>query len=857
MADARYEKAKALFFELSQLPPEEREQSLERECGDDEELRALVADLLRNDAGTNQKFLTPLSDQDSSAFPTISGFQTIRFIGQGAMGIVYEAIQDTPRRPVALKIIRGRFITERDLRYFQREINALGLLSHSGIAALYQAGRTDDGQHFFAMELVHGIPLTEYLRTNSSPSSKQALRDRLQLFLQICDAIQYAHQRGVIHQDLKPSNMFVVSPDPTTHATNALSIKVLDFGLARILDSNDHQGIATAQSSHIVGTLTHMSPEQTRARQDLIDVRTDVYSLGVVLYEMLTGIYPYELPTDPLAALQAIRDTSPRPLRIPRTSTHRPDPDLETIVLKSLEKDPARRYESVAALAQDLERFLRSEPILARPPSTAYQLRKLVARHKIQFGVAATFLLLLVGFAITLTFQARLIAQEAARAHREAEVSKSVSDFLVEVFNVADPKQTGGTIPSAREVLDAGAARLNSVSQDPVIQRRLLLTVGHVYENLGLYDRAEEYLERSLSTQRGLPEPSLTDEADNLEAIGVVRRLQGDGEGSKVALRQAIALRTAVLGESDLLVASGLHELGNAFIILGQPDSAIVFLEAALRIRESKLDSLDSDIGKTVGNLGNAYSNLGNFPKAEEYFLRSLSIKEKTVGPDHIDTSKPLNNLAKLYLGMEQFERAIPPAKRALEIKMRVLGPDHPEVASSLGALGVAYHELGRLDEAEDLYRRALAIYESKTPESIALPRALSNLAKLLRADRPAEAVATWSKAVNWFDSRHINKDPHLTSLLLDWADHHYQRREYRQSLPLYDRLLDTWGKEVPPTTPGLRPTIERSAEMLRSLGRSRDAATFESEWMPVIALNDQSSTGTADRSVMSTASPR
>jgi serine/threonine protein kinase/tetratricopeptide (TPR) repeat protein len=374
----------------------------------------------------------PIPSAPTSELPaTIGRYRILGKLGEGGMGIVYDAEQQDPRRRVALKVVRGgRFVDENSIRMFRREAETLARLRHPNIGAIYESGRTDDGQHFFAMELVLGKELDDFLKQRGKPMARDEVRFRLALFRRVADAVHYAHQRGVIHRDLKPSNIIVSDEDSSIASAASLStlagirlpdIKILDFGLARITEGDVHATQVTEVGA-IKGTLPYMAPEQARGSVDAIDVRTDVYALGVILYEMLSGQKPYDVGRASLLdAVRVICEEPPRSLRHSLSGQHRLDPDIETIVGKALEKDPNRRYASAAAMGEDIDRYLSSQPITARPPSTMYQLQKFAGRNRaLVAGLAATFVVLVAGTVVS-SMQAMRATRAEALANQRME----------------------------------------------------------------------------------------------------------------------------------------------------------------------------------------------------------------------------------------------------------------------------------------------------------------------------------------------------------------------------------------------------------------------------------------------------
>jgi serine/threonine protein kinase len=455
MNEERLRQIEHLYHAALEHEPQERAAFLAAACAGDEELRCEVESFLGYQEQAESFIETPapqlaakelarhgrtLDNQPTEPRmpPLLGSYRILRKLGEGGMGVVYEAEQQRPRRLVALKVIRGgRLVDQYQVKLFQREAQALARLKHPGIAAIYESGSTEDGQHYFAMELVRGVPLLDYVKGHRLTGSQApiGIRHRLELFLKVCEAISYAHQRGVIHRDLKPANILIVEESEGQSlgapSVSRDGVKVLDFGLARITDTDGTSASTLSEVGLVKGTLPYMSPEQVRGDSDEIDVRTDVYTLGVILYELLTERRPFEIERAALPqAIRTICEDAPKlPSRVRSEAgdrkskkTERIDRDIETIALKALEKDPEQRYQSVAAMADDVKRYLTNQPIQARPPSALYQFRKLVARHKTVFASSAAVFALLMGFAIMMSVQSARVARERDRA-RQQELS--------------------------------------------------------------------------------------------------------------------------------------------------------------------------------------------------------------------------------------------------------------------------------------------------------------------------------------------------------------------------------------------------------------------------------------------------
>ena len=504
---------------------------------------------------------------------TVGKYRLIRKLGEGGMGLVFEAEQSDPKRLVALKVMpSGLFVTQESIRLFEREVHALARLKHPNIAAIYEAGVSEAGQRFFAMELVSGETLNDFLRTH-----RMREHDLLKLFVNICDAVTYAHQRGVIHRDLKPSNMMVQvdGGQPT--------IKVLDFGIARIND--EHDGAMT-EAGVVRGTLPYMSPEQIGGRPEEIDVRSDVYALGVILYEGLSSRLPLDVGGRGLhEAARIIHERPPLPLREAMKGHGNIDGDLCTIVEKALEKDPSRRYASVAALADDIQRYRSNQPIQARPPSTAYQVRKLVSRHRLGFGFSAAVLMLLVIFAGAVTVQARRIARERDRANQESETARQVSSFLTGLFAISNPNAARGNAVTARELLDQGAARITTELKDqPLVRASLMASMGEAYDGLGLYGDARKLAAGALELRRGIAGPRSLEAAHSMRILSSIAYNQADFKTAIDSDRGALEIYRAMLPRADPRIITTLTALGDTLSAAGQYQEALPIARQALDI---------------------------------------------------------------------------------------------------------------------------------------------------------------------------------------------------------------------------------------------------------------------------------
>jgi eukaryotic-like serine/threonine-protein kinase len=747
-----------ILEEALELPPERRGAFLAQACGGDAGLRAEVEALLSADsqagafldAPIDLSALDPPPDDDHGSVPespsgtTIGPYRVIREIGRGGMGVVYEAEQKRPRRPVALKVILGgRHVDAEAVRMFQRETDSLARLKHPSIAAIYESGSTEEGQHYFAMELVQGRSLSDVLEEKGAARSQADVRLRLVLFRKICAAVAYAHQRGVIHLDLKPSNILVLEAP----GGDAPEIKVLDFGLARITDPEAGGATAVTAFGRIQGTLPYMSPEQIRGRRDEVDVRSDVYALGVILYRMLTGRLPYDLEGREITeAARIVCEEAPRPLRSAAGGEARFDHDLTVVTLKALEKEPARRYSGVAALEEDVARYLDGRPILARPPSALYQIRKLVVRHKIPFAAAAALLVLLVGFAVAMTLQARRIAAERDRANREATTALRVSDFLTDLFKVSDPNEARGNAITAREILDKGVAKIgDGLAGEPEVQARLMLTVGNVYWSLGLYREAGPILEKSVEMRRRLFGDDNLDTLASMEALAFDYQSQGRASDAEPLYMQIIERRRRLQGEDHEDTLKAMNGLAWVYRLQGRFTEEERLHRQVFETRRRILGDEHRGTLQAAADLGGSISNQRRYVEAEAILRPTLETERRVLGKDHPMTLGGEFALADALEGQRHMAEAETLLRDALGGMRRVLGPDHNTTLSAENDLATLCDHAGRYPEAERLYRDTLErrrrVLGDDHPETLSTISNLANMASVQGRYKEAETL--------------------------------------------------------------------------------------------------------------------
>ena len=657
-----------------------------------------------------------------TSFSSIGPYRLVQMLGVGGMGEVWRAEQTAPfHRTVALKLIKVGMDTRAVVARFESERQALALMEHPNIAKVFDAGATPEGRPFFVMEYVPGFPITTYC-----DNQRLTIKERLALFTQVCEGVQHAHQKAIIHRDLKPSNVLVAELDQRPVP------KIIDFGLAKATGPRLSQATMYTEVGGIVGTPDYMSPEQADSTERNIDTRTDVYSLGVILYELLVGALPFssretgghgtpamlqriraQEPTLPSSKLKSLgessKDSAAKRQEQPQSLRRHLRGELDWITMKALEKDRTRRYGSPSELAADINRYVKNEPVLAGQPSTRYRAGKFVRRHRFGVGVAAAVALLLIGFATTMALQARRIAKERDRANREAAASKRVADFMTRMFKVSDPSEARGNAVTAREILDKASTEIETgLADDPELQSRLLYTMGDTYEGLGLFPRAESLLSRSLQIRRKVLGSQHPDTLASMNDLGEAIRWQARDSDAEKLVREALDGRQRVLGPNHPATLASMYTLGLLLSSESRYTEAEKLLRALLETqRRIQGTSDDATLNAEVA-LAMVLEGQGQYSEAETLYKDAGDGWRRLFGMEHPSTLRAYADLAICLDEDGRYPEAEKLHREMIEIKNRVLGPEHPHTLLSDVSLAVTLFHEHRYAEAEKLQRTTL-----------------------------------------------------------------------------------------------------------------------------------------------------
>jgi serine/threonine protein kinase/tetratricopeptide (TPR) repeat protein len=741
-----FQRLEYLFHELDGLPLVERERLLDELAARDPNIHAQLLSMLKA-GGTKAGALDRVAEtsqallSDGTLPDSIGPYRISGLLGQGGMGRVYAAEQSEPvQRQVALKVARNAHLSDAARTRFLAERQALAVLDHPDIAKVFDAGSTDTGQLWFAMEMVRGDPITQWASEHDL-----TLRQRIELFVPVCEAVQHAHQKGLIHRDLKPSNLLVVDQDGSPR------VRVIDFGIAKALESGADAPPAATRVGDVVGTPEYMSPEQASLGEVDIDTRSDVYALGLVLHELLTGRLPIAPDTLQDASFgELCRRVREDPIIAPSRLAPSPSDavdrkalrgDLDLVVLKALAKDREQRYASPLALADDLRRVLDCQPVAAAPPGPGYRMRKFVRRHRLPVTLAATASIGLVLLTAVAWRQADLAADERDRARMEAQRSAATLSFLRDMLASADPAQAQGQDLTVRELVDRARNALPEAQLDLQARAAVEETLATTYNSLGrpedglpLAQAASERLRQALG-----PDDPLTLSAQHAEARFYV--YLGQFEEAIELLESTLAGRERVLGV-HMDTASTLHNLAYAWAELGEIERALAMDRRQLELVEQLAGPESEEALVTLSSVAHGLTMLERHDEAIELFERILAGYRQHLGLRHPNTLSVLHNLA--YLARRQGETELAEQRYldVIEQRRQVLGSTHLQTLNSIANLGALYLEDGRLERARPMLEEAArSRVEVLGPEH---PDSLASRLDRLRLEAASGASADW-----------------------------------------------------------------------------------------------------------------
>jgi eukaryotic-like serine/threonine-protein kinase len=772
----------------------------------------------------------------------VGPYRIVRLLGEGGMGAVYEAEQERPHRTVALKIIRPGFSTPNSLRRFEQESDVLARLQHPGIAQVFEVGTADSGsgvQPYFAMELVKGSTLIDY-----ADNAKLTLRQRLELMIRICEAVHHAHLRGIIHRDLKPGNILVADDGHP---------KILDFGIARVTDG-EAQATRQTDVGQLVGTLAYMSPEQVAADPFEIDIRSDVYALGVILYQLLAGRLPYRIDTSFVEVLHAIRESQPSPLGSFSKSFKG---DVETIVNKALEKEKHRRYASAAELYADLRRYLSNQPIVARPPSTVYQLQKFATRHKgLCIALATIFVVLAAGViastvealranraersalaerdralraeaqrsverdratsaervaeqerdrAVAAEAQARaerdLTVQEKARADVAASTAIAINDFLRDdllaqssVKNQATPTTRPDPDIKVRDVLERAAARIGGkFASKPSVEAAIRNTVGSTYMDLGLYAESEAQLKRALDLQSNTTGPDDPQTISISRSLGDLYRLRGKNPEAKVLLEQTLQRSKRINGEEADATLQIMSSLGDLYSAMGDYNAAEAVHRRAWALRVRIHGSEHIDALSSLHDLGLVAWSQKRYDEAETLMRQAMAGRERVLGSEHPATLDSVGTLGTLFWERNKLADAAALFKRTLDVRRRLLGSDHPDTVVAIGNLGALYWKTGQYTDAETLWKEAFSTAQRVLgPDHMSTLIHMNNLAELYRTQKKfSDSEDLYKRTLERFRRTIGDEHPRTLTTMKNLALAYQDQKNFDAAGALLDHVLE------------------------------------------------------------------
>ncbi|MBZ5552782.1 MAG: serine/threonine-protein kinase [Acidobacteriia bacterium] len=791
----RWQRIQTLFHKAAELPESEQEAFLKSSCAGDDALISEVLAMLEADHRSGS-----LLDLDMAhvAHQMLTGADPLpstrefgpylikEVLGEGGMGVVYLAERKDLGNQVAIKILRDAWLSPARRERFASEQRMLAQLNHPSIARLYDADTLADGTPWFVMEYVDGLPLTDYCQKQNC-----SIERRLQLFRQVCEAVQYAHGHAVIHRDLKPSNIFVKEDG---------SVRLLDFGIAKQLESLDTPVDHTRTVVQLM-TPAYAAPEQMRGES--VGAHTDVYSLGVILYQLLTDRLPFEFSRlTPLEAVEVVTEQEAgKPSTVEsqfRSALSRTAwADLDVLCLTAMHKDPARRYRSVEALMRDIDHYLKGEPLEAQPDSLPYRVGKFVRRNRRAVSAAALVFLIVTGLVVFFTLRlarARNIAlAEAARVER-------IQHFMMNLFEGGD--EAAGPADSLRvtTLVDRGVQEAETLNTDPKVQAELFENLGSIYQKLGKLDRADSLLRRALEQRKSLFGADSLEAAESLIELGLLRDSQGKFDEAERLVRQGLDIDRRKLPPNHAAVGRATATLGRVLEDRGRYPQAIEVLEQAVRM-QSQEGNAPSDLAETLTELANSHFYAGHYQTSESLNRRVMAMDRQLYGERHPHVADDLINLGAIQFDLGHYKEAEQYDRQALDIVRSFYGEDHPETASTLTLLGRALVAQGRDGDAAAILEQALAVqehvYGKIHPRVASALNELGNAAKQL--GNLDEAEADFKRAAEIYRSVYGGKHYYIGIAVANLAGVYVERKQYPKAEALFREALGIYSQSLSP----------------------------------------------------------
>jgi eukaryotic-like serine/threonine-protein kinase len=778
MDSPRWTRIQKLFGTAVDLPPSEQHVLLEKECAGDQALMAEVLAMIDEDSRGDSLLDRGVSQVasrflgETPAFQQAGPYRILRMLGEGGMGVVYLAERYDLGSLVAIKILRDAWLSPARRERFLAEQRTLAQLNHPSIARLYDANTLPDGTPWFAMEYVEGLPLTRYCEQLGS-----SVKERLLLFREVCQAVQHAHLHAVIHRDLKPSNV-LVRADGT--------VRLLDFGIAKQLDRFDAPADRTRTGLRLM-TPAYAAPEQIRG--DRIGIYTDVYSLGVVLYELLAGKLPFDLSDrTPGESERIILEQEPE-----KPSSNA---DLDVLCLTAMHKDPERRYSSVEALIRDIDHYLKSEVLEAQRDTLRYRMRKFIARNRRAVTAAAIVFTLVVGMVAFFTVR---LAIARNRALAEAARTQRIQRFMLNLFEGGEKESGPGDNLRVITLIDRGVQEARDLNSEPGVQAELYQTLGSIYQKLGKLDRADSLLGSALEQRISVFGKDSSETADTQVALGLLRIDQEKLPEAERLIREGLATAKRHPTGNDASLAKATTALGRVLEERGSYDLAVPVLEEAVKL-SSKQSAVNPDLADSLNELANVHFYAGRYTIADSLFRRVLQMDRQLHGDRHPLVADALINIGAVQQDLGYYTEAEKLERQALEINESYYGPDHPQMAHNLTVLARTLINQKRFDEAVEALEKALPIEErAYGPVSRQVASALNELGNAaMKREQYDAAEPRFRRMADIYRAVYNNHHYLIGIALSNLAGVYVGWKEYPHAEQLYQEAIQVFAETLP-----------------------------------------------------------